>query len=613
MATKGTGPHEGTSLDPEKCFLIRRRNIMRKMQKIAALGLAGTMALSLAACGGSGDSTADTTSTAESTASSTEATAESTGSGDEAVTLNWALWDKDSTAYWQALADGYMESHPNVTIEMTDLGSTDYMTQLATQLAGGNGELDVLSIKDIPGYSNLINLGMLEPLSGKLTTDESKFNGVLEQLTAEDGNYYAVPFRSDFWVVYYNKDIFDQAGVEYPTNDMTMADFDAKIREVNEKAGVYGNIYHTWRSTTTLFGILDGQHTVIDGNYDFLKPYYEQVLSEQADGVIPNYGEQKTSGLHYSGAFENGQAAMCNMGSWFIATMMSNLKSGEYDSSLCGNWGIVKYPHAEGVEPGSTLGTITGLAVTTITNAGTMTVTGKTGVTVGKEVSIANTGDLTFKDDAKVDFKADYTASAGRLFIESADNTISGNITADSLKFGTRITDSDTAKETNQVVITGSTSNTIAYGSTVDVKALTVEVEVTTVKGALKAATTTIGAGKKGGLTVSDEDAGNKKFAVVTLGDITVGSTKEKETDAGSFTLTNNAENAVEASSLTVVKNTNASTFELGAGKFSVGKLTNQGTVTLTDGEFSLTGEGSNASGATINLADSATASLVVA
>ena len=47
---------------------------MRKMQRIAALGLAGTMALSLAACGGSGASTADT---AESTASSTEATAES--------------------------------------------------------------------------------------------------------------------------------------------------------------------------------------------------------------------------------------------------------------------------------------------------------------------------------------------------------------------------------------------------------------------------------------------------------------------------------------------------------------------------------------------------------
>ena len=334
---------------------------MRKLQKLAALGLAGSMALSLAACGGSAASGSETA--ADSTPASSEATAENTASGDEAVTLNWALWDKDSTAYWQALADGYMESHPNVTIEMTDLGSTDYMTQLATQLAGGNGELDVLSIKDIPGYSNLINLGLLEPLSGKLTTDESKFNGVLDQLTAEDGNYYAVPFRSDFWVVYYNKDIFDQAGIEYPTNDMTMEDFDAKIREVYEKTGVYGKIYHTWRSTTTLFGILDGEHTVIDGNYDFLKPYYEQVLSEQADGVIPNYGEQKTSGLHYSGAFQNGQAAMCNMGSWFIATMQKYNEEAEGNGVEPVNFGIVKYPHPDGAPAGSTLGTVTSLAV----------------------------------------------------------------------------------------------------------------------------------------------------------------------------------------------------------------------------------------------------------
>ncbi|WP_337541972.1 beta strand repeat-containing protein, partial [Sutterella wadsworthensis] len=253
----------------------------------------------------------------------------------------------------------------------------------------------------------------------------------------------------------------------------------------------------------------------------------------------------------------------------------------------------------------------------TITNAGTMTVTGKTGVTVEKEVSIANTGDLTFKDDAKVDFKADYTASAGRLFIESADNTISGNITADSLKFGTRITDSDTAKETNQVVITGTTSNsnTIAYGSTVDVKALTVEDATTTINGTLKAATTAVTDKTTAGLTVQDTTGttGKKQYAAVSLGDITVGSAASGATTGASFTLTNNAENAVEASSLTVVKNTGASTFTLGAGKFSVGKLTNQGTVTLTDGEFSLTGEGSNASGATINLANSMAASLVVA
>ncbi len=332
---------------------------MRKMQRFAALGLAGTMALSLAACGGSSRFHHGLHPCKH-------------GIFHRGHRREHGLRRQrhpELGAVGQGLhrllgsAGRRLHGQPQgVTIEMADLGSTDYMTQLATQLAGGNGELDVLSIKDIPGYSNLINLGMLEPLNGKLTTDESKFNGVLEQLTAEDGNYYAVPFRSDFWVVYYNKDIFDQAGVEYPTNDMTMADFDAKIREVYEKTGVYGNIYHTWRSATTLFGILDGKNTVIDGNYDFLKPYYEQVMAEQTDGVIPNYGEQKTSNLHYSGAFENGQAAMCNMGSWFIATLQ------KYKPRLrqrCPpvNFGIVKYPHPDGAPAGSTLGTVTSLAV----------------------------------------------------------------------------------------------------------------------------------------------------------------------------------------------------------------------------------------------------------
>ena len=328
------------------------------MKKFLALTMAGAMALSLAACGGS------TSSEATSEAASTEAAGTTeTATDGEQVTLNWAVWDLESTAYWQAMADGYMASHPNVTIEMTDLGSTDYMTQLATQLAGGNGELDILTIKDIPGYSNLINLEMLVPMNDLLTRDTADFGGVIEQLTASDGNFYAVPFRSDFWVLFYNKDMFDQAGIDYPTNDMTMEQFDALIREVSEKTGAYGNIYHTWRSDVTLFGILDGQNTIIDGTYDFLKPYYEMVLSEQADGVVPDYGELKTSGLHYSAAFENGQAAMCNMGSWFIATLQTYNAEAEANGVEPVNFGMVKYPHPEGVEAGTTLGTVTSLGI----------------------------------------------------------------------------------------------------------------------------------------------------------------------------------------------------------------------------------------------------------
>ena len=294
---------------------------------------------------------------------------EASGSGD--VTLKWAIWDKDSTPYWQALKDGYEASHSGVKIEMVDLGSTDYMTVLATELSGSGSDFDVVTIKDVPGYATLVSKNTLEPLDSyisKAGIDLSKFGGVDKQVTV-DGKLYELPFRNDFWVIFYNKDIFDKKGVAYPTNDMTFDQYDALARQVTDTtfgSQIYGTHYHTWRSDVQLFGVLDGKHTILDGNYDFLKPYYEMVLKQEDDKVCRKYADLSAEGLHYSAAFSGGDVAMLNMGSWYISTLMSNLKSGEYNKDLCGNWGIVKYPHAEGVQAGSTLGTITGLSVTSV-------------------------------------------------------------------------------------------------------------------------------------------------------------------------------------------------------------------------------------------------------
>ena len=74
---------------------------------------------------------------------------------------------------------------------------------------------------------------------------------------------------------------------------------------------VYGAHYHTWRSAVQLFGVLDGKHTILDGNYDFFKPYYEMVLNQEADGVCRKYTDLKTEGLHYSAAFSGGDNHAC--------------------------------------------------------------------------------------------------------------------------------------------------------------------------------------------------------------------------------------------------------------------------------------------------------------
>ena len=148
-------------------------------------------------------------------------------------------------------------------------------------------DFDIVTMKDVPGYATLISKGVLEPLSERVEADGvdlSLYNGMAEQLTV-DGELYEMPWRSDFWLLYYNKDIFDEAGVDYPTNDMTVKEYDELARSV-AKTGfgdeqIYGSHYHTWRSAVQLFGVLDGEHSVTDGTYDFTKEYYDMVKNRK--------------------------------------------------------------------------------------------------------------------------------------------------------------------------------------------------------------------------------------------------------------------------------------------------------------------------------------------
>ena len=90
-----------------------------------------------------------------------------------------------------------------------------------------------------------------------------------------------------------------QKGVAYPTNDMTWDEYDALARQMTDTtfgSQIYGGHYHTWRSTVGLMGVLDGKHTILDGEYDFMKPYYEMVLSEEADGVVRKYTDLEDRG-----------------------------------------------------------------------------------------------------------------------------------------------------------------------------------------------------------------------------------------------------------------------------------------------------------------------------
>jgi len=281
------------------------------------------------------------------------------------ITLKMRVWDLKTTPYWQAVVDAYQAENPNVSVELIDTSSAEYMDVVNVALSGGD-KTDIITVKDVPGYYAMLSRGQIISLNDYIKSgnvDLSSFSGAAEQLTL-DGKIYALPFRSDIWILYYNKAIFDAAGVPYPTNDMTWAKFDEVARKLTKGSGadkIYGAHFHIWRSTVELPTVQDGKNTIIAKDYSFMKPMYDMVTKMQDDGIVMDYGELKTGKIHYSGPFENGQVAMLPMGSWFIGTMIKAQAAGQVKF----DWGVAVYPHPEGVEAGTTAGTLTSLAINT--------------------------------------------------------------------------------------------------------------------------------------------------------------------------------------------------------------------------------------------------------
>lgn len=339
------------------------------MKKYFPVSLLVILLLILAACGGADTVPADTGSaeTEQQVDTTTEEVVVEEAVEEEAasepITLKMTAWDIATTPYWQAVVDAYEAQNPNVHVELVEISSQEYFDKVNIMLSGGD-DTDIITVKDIPGYSAMLTRNQIIPLNDLIAADGldlSVYSGAAEELTFE-GSIYALPFRSDIWILYYNKDLFDAAGVDYPTNDITWTEFDALARQMTSGSGnekVYGTHFHTWRSTVELGTVQDGANTVIATDYSFMKPMYDMVTAMQNDGIIMDFGSLKAGQIHYSSVFKNEQIAMLPMGSWFIGSMIAAINEGEADF----NWGVARYPHPEGVEAGTTAGTLTSLAI----------------------------------------------------------------------------------------------------------------------------------------------------------------------------------------------------------------------------------------------------------
>jgi multiple sugar transport system substrate-binding protein len=148
--------------------------------------------------------------------------------------------------------DKWTEMNPGVTVERQYAPWEEFWTRLQTQLAGGTPpDVTISDFGRIMGFGlsdALLNLSpYLEannfPLSRMNPASVSVYRWKKGDFAvgAKDGNLYGIPVDMQNCVFYYNKKLFDAAGVEYPTDDWTWDNVvEAGKKLTNKEKNQYG-------------------------------------------------------------------------------------------------------------------------------------------------------------------------------------------------------------------------------------------------------------------------------------------------------------------------------------------------------------------------------------
>lgn len=313
---------------------------MKKNRLFSLIAMALAVLMVFTACGSA--ATTQTIATESKSAGSVETAAvNEDASSAEPVTITYCNFNS-SGGNEETLAKmvaAFEEEHPNIKVEVETIGYDDYFTQMQTRVAGGTApDCYELNIENFAAYANK---GILAEITG---VDVSGLNETALGAFNVDGKQYGLPESFSNVVLIYNKDLFDQAGVAYPTDDWTQDDLQAaaeKIRALGDDIfGIWQPItYNEFFKVVAQYGgaLLNEDKTEFTinspENLEAATALVDRVL---VSNVQPNAVQQ--GGMGDWDMFMSGRLGMIPTGIWAFQTFTDGCDF---------EWDIV-------VEPGST-------------------------------------------------------------------------------------------------------------------------------------------------------------------------------------------------------------------------------------------------------------------
>ena len=328
---------------------------MKKQQLSWLLGLIVVLSMILSACGAPATETAAQEAT-EAPAAEAPAATEAPAAATEPVTIRYVMWDSNQQPVYQACADAFHAANPNITVSVEQQGWDDYWNGIGTGFVSGDAP-DVITdhLAKFPEFAVNNQIMDLQPFIDRDKVDTSVYLPGLADLWVREGKRYGLPKDWDTIAVFYNKDMFEKAGIDpaimkdwtwNPTDGGTFTETIAKLTLDDQgrngldpafdktKVVQYGFIHQgaggfsgqtQWSAFagSNGFKFTDGPWTK---TYHYDDPKLAETLAWYRGLVEKGYAPtvETLTGVGGDSYFLAGNGAMTTEGSWQVGYFLSN-------------------------------------------------------------------------------------------------------------------------------------------------------------------------------------------------------------------------------------------------------------------------------------------------
>ncbi|MBD8104346.1 ABC transporter substrate-binding protein [Plantibacter sp. CFBP 8775] len=237
-----------------------------------------------------------------------------------AESLVWSMWiaGQEDQAAWQTVADE-VKSSDKIDVTIQGAPFSDYWTKLRTQLSAGTAPC-IVTVQSLRAANYTDVLLPLDDLAKSSGTALDEFDATALDAMKVDGKLYALPYDTGPLVMFYNKDLFAEAGVAEPKPGWTVDDFEA-AGEALKSAGkqLYAPSAEDLYLESMILSYNGGRVVSEDGSLDVTNAKFAAGLEWISGLVKDGYATPASADSSADdNAFINGQAATYVDGPWSL-------------------------------------------------------------------------------------------------------------------------------------------------------------------------------------------------------------------------------------------------------------------------------------------------------